>query len=184
SCTRGGLAQPAARPRLPVRHRRRPGAPRSGPGYPDAACSRGSHPGARSQRARPQCVRHQRPRPPPLRPVRLHRHRVHPLGRPVAGGVTESALDTTRLLSRVGPVIVISRPYTRTGDAGQTRLSDMSKTAKTDPRVAAYGEVDEANATIGLVVTTPDCPEDIAAVLSHIQNELFDVGADLSTPLV
>lgn len=81
-------------------------------------------------------------------------------------------------------MIVISKPYTRTGDAGQTRLSDMSRTAKTDPRVTAYGEVDEANATIGLVVTTPGCPEDIAAVLSHIQNELFDVGADLSTPLV
>lgn len=81
-------------------------------------------------------------------------------------------------------MIVISKPYTRTGDAGRTRLSDMSQTAKTDPRVIAYGEVDEANATIGLVVTTPDCPEAIAAVLTHIQNELFDVGADLSTPLV
>lgn len=81
-------------------------------------------------------------------------------------------------------MIVISKPYTRTGDAGRTRLSDMSQTAKTDPRVIAYGEVDEANATLGLVITTPDCPDAIATVLTHVQNELFDVGADLSTPLV
>lgn len=80
-------------------------------------------------------------------------------------------------------VVVISKVYTRTGDGGRTRLADMSETAKTDPRVIAYGEVDEANATLGLVLTSPDCPDDITAVLSLVQNELFDLGADLSTPL-
>jgi len=80
-------------------------------------------------------------------------------------------------------MVVISTVYTRTGDGGRTRLADMSEAAKTDPRVIAYGEVDEANATLGLVVTTPGCPPDIAAVLALVQNELFDLGADLSTPL-
>ncbi len=80
-------------------------------------------------------------------------------------------------------MIVINRVWTRTGDDGRTRLSDLSSTAKSDPRVAAYGEVDEANATLGLALTTDDCPDDIAAVLQIIQAELFDLGADLSNPL-
>ena len=73
--------------------------------------------------------------------------------------------------------------YTRTGDAGQTRLSDMSSTAKTDLRVEAYGQVDEANAVLGVVTARGDLPDDLQAALRLIQNELFDVGADLSTPL-
>lgn len=80
-------------------------------------------------------------------------------------------------------MIVINRVWTRTGDDGRTRLSDLSSTAKTDPRVAAYGEVDEANATLGLVLTTGDCPDDISDVLTLVQSELFDLGADLSNPL-
>lgn len=80
-------------------------------------------------------------------------------------------------------MVNLTRIYTRTGDAGRTRLSDLSETSKTDPRVEAYGHVDEANSILGLVTTQPDLPDDIRAVLRHIQNELFDCGADLSNPL-
>ncbi len=80
-------------------------------------------------------------------------------------------------------MVNLTRIYTRTGDAGRTRLSDLSETAKTDPRVEAYGDVDEANSLLGLITTQPDLPEDVRAVLRHIQNELFDCGADLSNPL-
>ena len=81
-------------------------------------------------------------------------------------------------------MVNLTRIYTRTGDAGMTRLSDMSEAAKTDQRVEAYGAVDEANSILGMVVTQPDLPEEIRTVLRHIQNELFDAGADLSYPLV
>ncbi len=81
-------------------------------------------------------------------------------------------------------MVNLTRIYTRTGDAGRTNLSDMSLTSKTDPRVEAYGDVDEANSLLGLVTTQPDLPDHIRTVLRHIQNELFDCGADLSNPLV
>lgn len=80
-------------------------------------------------------------------------------------------------------MVVLSRIYTRTGDRGNTRLSDMSKVRKSDPRVNAYGDVDEANSAIGVALAHPDIPEAIAQALAHVQNNLFDVGADLSTPL-
>ena len=80
-------------------------------------------------------------------------------------------------------MVNLTRIYTRTGDAGRTRLSDLSETAKTDPRVEAYGDVDEANSVLGLVTTQPDLPARPREVLRHIQNELFDCGADLSNPL-
>ncbi len=80
-------------------------------------------------------------------------------------------------------MVNLTRIYTRTGDAGTTRLSDNSETAKTDPRVQAYGHVDEANAMIGVAIVQPGMPADVVAVLTHIQNELFDCGADLSNPL-
>lgn len=80
-------------------------------------------------------------------------------------------------------MVNLTRIYTRTGDAGSTRLSDLSEARKTDLRVEAYGQVDEANAILGLVTTQEDLPEDIRTVLRHIQNELFDAGADLSHPL-
>lgn len=82
------------------------------------------------------------------------------------------------------PMVNLTRIYTRTGDAGRTRLSDMSETSKTDPRVEAYGHVDEANSLLGLVVVQSDLDDDFRAVLRHIQNELFDCGADLSNPLM
>lgn len=81
-------------------------------------------------------------------------------------------------------MVNLTRIYTRTGDAGQTRLGDMSQTAKTDPRLAAYADVDEANAHIGVALAQGSLPDDIVAVLTHVQNDLFDVGADLSTPVV
>lgn len=80
-------------------------------------------------------------------------------------------------------MVTLTRIYTRTGDAGRTRLSDMSETSKTDPRVEAYGDVDEANSLLGMIVTSPGLPPEIQEVLQHIQNELFDCGADLSNPL-
>lgn len=79
-------------------------------------------------------------------------------------------------------MVILSKLYTRTGDGGQTRLSDMSLTAKTDPRVEAYGDVDEANAALGVALTA-GLPDEVAKVLRLIQNELFDLGADLSNPL-
>lgn len=80
-------------------------------------------------------------------------------------------------------MVILSKLYTRTGDGGQTRLSDMSLAAKTDPRVEAYGDVDETNACIGLALAAPGLSEEAAGVLKHVQNELFDLGADLSNPL-
>jgi cob(I)alamin adenosyltransferase len=80
-------------------------------------------------------------------------------------------------------VVNLTRIYTRTGDHGETRLVDMSVTAKTDPRVAAYGDVDEANATIGVALTLPGLDDQVRQVLARVQNELFDLGADLGNPL-
>jgi cob(I)alamin adenosyltransferase len=79
--------------------------------------------------------------------------------------------------------VVLSRIYTRTGDDGTTALGDMSRARKTDPRLAAYADTDEANCAIGVAVTMGQLPPDIAAVLLRIQNELFDVGADLCNPV-
>ncbi|MFT4262960.1 MAG: cob(I)yrinic acid a,c-diamide adenosyltransferase [Nocardioides sp.] len=80
-------------------------------------------------------------------------------------------------------MVHLTKIYTRTGDAGQTRLSDNSVAAKTDLRVEAYGQVDEANAALGVATSRGDLPADLNGALRLIQNELFDVGADLSTPL-
>lgn len=80
-------------------------------------------------------------------------------------------------------VVHLTRIYTRTGDGGQTRLVDMSSTDKTDPRVAAYGDVDEANSVIGVALATGSLPVSMVTLLGRIQNELFDLGADLGNPL-
>ena len=80
-------------------------------------------------------------------------------------------------------MVRLTRIYTRTGDAGQTQLSDLSPISKTDPRVAAYGDVDEGNSAIGIALAAGGLPDEVAAVLRTVQNEMFDVGADLSTPL-
>ncbi len=77
-------------------------------------------------------------------------------------------------------MVVLSKIYTRTGDGGTTALGDGSRVPKTSPRVAAYGTVDEANATVGLARLHAD--EGMAARLAMIQNDLFDLGADLCRP--
>jgi cob(I)alamin adenosyltransferase len=81
-------------------------------------------------------------------------------------------------------MVNLTRIYTRTGDAGETRLGDMSTTSKTDPRLQAYATVDEGNAHIGVALATGGLEPDVVAVLTHVQNDLFDVGADLCTPVV
>jgi len=81
-------------------------------------------------------------------------------------------------------MVNLTRIYTRTGDAGETRLGDMSVTTKTDLRLQAYATVDEANAHLGVALATGGLEEDVVAVLTHVQNDLFDVGADFCTPVV
>ncbi|MBR7824957.1 cob(I)yrinic acid a,c-diamide adenosyltransferase [Actinospica sp. MGRD01-02] len=78
----------------------------------------------------------------------------------------------------------LTRIYTRTGDDGTTRLGDMSKTSKTDPRLVAYADTDEANSNIGVAIALGALDAEVVATLTRIQNELFDVGADLSNPIV
>ena len=78
----------------------------------------------------------------------------------------------------------LTRIYTRTGDDGTTALGDMSRVAKTDPRVVAYADCDETNAALGAALALGQLPASIVAVLTTIQNDLFDVGADLCTPVV
>lgn len=79
----------------------------------------------------------------------------------------------------------LTRIYTRTGDDGSTGLSDFSRVPKTDPRVIAYADCDEANASIGVALALGGAvPDDIRTVLTTVQNDLFDAGADLSTPVV
>ena len=80
-------------------------------------------------------------------------------------------------------MVRLTRIYTRTGDAGDTRLADMSVARKSDPRVEAYGDVDETNSLLGVALARGELPEAGATVLRRIQNELFDLGADLSKPL-
>jgi cob(I)alamin adenosyltransferase len=80
-------------------------------------------------------------------------------------------------------VVNLTRIYTRTGDDGTTSLGDMSRTGKNDLRLIAYADVDEANAHIGAAVALGDLKPDVTEVLISIQNDLFDVGADLCTPL-
>ena len=80
-------------------------------------------------------------------------------------------------------MVRLTRIYTRTGDSGKTQLSDLSPISKTDPRVEAFGDVDEANSAIGIALASGGLSKDVAAVLRAVQNEMFDVGADLSNPL-
>ncbi len=75
----------------------------------------------------------------------------------------------------------LTRIYTRGGDRGETSLGDGSRTSKLDPRVAAFGAVDELNSLLGLVLAH-GLEDDLRAVLVRVQNELFDLGADLSVP--
>jgi cob(I)alamin adenosyltransferase len=76
----------------------------------------------------------------------------------------------------------LSKIYTRTGDDGTTGLANGERIDKADPRVAAFGDVDEANSTLGLLLTEPDLPLAMHASLARIQHELFEIGAELSLP--
>src|SRR5215469_13270219 len=109
--------------------------------------------------------------------------------------MVKRAVETGTLTSRVSLAtviamsrdratpVVLSRIYTRTGDDGMTTLGDMSRARKTDPRLAAYADTDEANSAIGVALTLGQLPDDISRLLRRVQNELFDVGADLSNPV-
>jgi cob(I)alamin adenosyltransferase len=77
----------------------------------------------------------------------------------------------------------LTRIYTRTGDGGQTRLGNNEAVAKTDPRIAAYADTDECNAAVGVALALGALPEDVHEVLLAVQNDLFDVGADLCNPI-
>lgn len=85
-------------------------------------------------------------------------------------------------------MVNLTRIYTRTGDDGTTALGDFSRVSKTDPRLVAYADVDEANSHLGVALVTARAegglPDDVVALLLRVQNELFDVGADLCTPVV
>jgi len=76
----------------------------------------------------------------------------------------------------------LTRIYTKLGDGGETHLGDMSRVPKTHPRIEAYGDVDELNAQIGVTLALADLPERYGDWLRRIQNDLFDVGADLAVP--
>jgi cob(I)alamin adenosyltransferase len=78
----------------------------------------------------------------------------------------------------------LTRIYTKTGDDGTTALGDMSRVPKTDPRIAAYADVDETNAAIGVALALGELPDELVPVLTQVQNDLFDVGADLCSPVV
>jgi cob(I)alamin adenosyltransferase len=76
----------------------------------------------------------------------------------------------------------LTRIYTKLGDGGETHLGDMSRVSKLHPRVEAYGTVDELNAAIGVALLAPGLPRSFAEWLTRVQNDLLDVGADLSVP--
>lgn len=82
-------------------------------------------------------------------------------------------------------MVKLTKIYTRTGDEGLTGLSDFTRVRKTDPRIEAYADVDEANSAIGLALSLSkgEFDAETVALLTKIQNELFDLGADLATPL-
>jgi cob(I)alamin adenosyltransferase len=77
----------------------------------------------------------------------------------------------------------LTRIYTRAGDSGQTSLGDGTRVSKTDPRIEAYGTVDELNSFLGFALECEELPAEFRPWLEQIQNDLFDVGADLSVPL-
>jgi cob(I)alamin adenosyltransferase len=77
----------------------------------------------------------------------------------------------------------LNRIYTKAGDTGMTRLSNNERVAKTDPRLGSYADVDECNSAIGVALALGQLDDDVRAVLTTVQNDLFDVGADLSNPI-
>jgi cob(I)alamin adenosyltransferase len=82
-------------------------------------------------------------------------------------------------------MVKLTKIYTRTGDEGITGLSDFTRVPKTDPRIEAYADVDEANSALGLALSLAkgEFDEQTMSLVTRIQNELFDLGADLATPI-
>ena len=114
--------------------------------------------------------------PRPERPQERPEHpEIGPGGLPTRSGHRRTTL---------GAMVNLTRIYTRTGDAGETRLGDMSVTSKNDLRLEAYATVDEANAHVGVALAHGGLADDVVQVLTTVQNDLFDVGADLCTPVV
>jgi cob(I)alamin adenosyltransferase len=93
------------------------------------------------------------------------------------GHTIEGRLDAVRAMT-----VNLTRIYTKLGDGGETHLGDMSRVSKLHPRVEAYGTVDELNATLGMALAQEDLPEKFAEWLRRVQNDLLDLGADLSVP--
>ncbi|TXJ05145.1 MAG: cob(I)yrinic acid a,c-diamide adenosyltransferase [Aeromicrobium sp.] len=81
-------------------------------------------------------------------------------------------------------MVHLTKIYTRTGDDGTTNLVDFTRTDKNDLRLVVYADTDEANSQIGVALATGELPANVVAVLSHIQNDLFDVGSDIGNPVV
>ena len=81
-------------------------------------------------------------------------------------------------------MVNLTRIYTRTGDDGTTALGDMSRVTKNDLRLQAYADTDEANSSLGVAIALGGLDPDVVTLLTRIQNDLFDVGADLCTPVV
>ena len=81
-------------------------------------------------------------------------------------------------------MVNLTRIYTRTGDDGTTSLGDFSRTTKNDHRLEAYADCDEANCAIGVAIALGNLDEDVKQLLIRVQNDLFDVGADLCTPVI
>ncbi|HPU12475.1 MAG TPA: cob(I)yrinic acid a,c-diamide adenosyltransferase [Aeromicrobium sp.] len=81
-------------------------------------------------------------------------------------------------------MVHLTRIYTRTGDDGTTNLVDFSRTSKNDSRLVVYADTDEANSQIGVALATGELDSDATTVLTHIQNDLFDLGSDIGNPIV
>lgn len=79
-------------------------------------------------------------------------------------------------------MVYLSKIYTKTGDTGTTSLGDGTRVSKTHPRISAYGGVDELNSSLGIVTAVGQLPVETQALITTIQNDLFDVGADLCIP--
>jgi cob(I)alamin adenosyltransferase len=95
-------------------------------------------------------------------------------------GASYSAARVRGIVEEV--TVNLTRIYTKLGDGGETHLGDMSRVPKTHPRIEAYGDVDELNAQLGVTLTVEGLPARYAQWLRHVQNDLFDIGADLSVP--
>src|SRR5262249_12301216 len=98
---------------------------------------------------------------------------------PRPGGRNSPVMPTLGVMA-----VHLTRIYTRTGDAGVTALGDGSRVPKTDPRIEAYADVDETNAALGVALALGGLTDEVSAVLTSVQNDLFDVGADLCAPIV